>query len=457
MIQSWREFSPVLRRGALTGAATGFLFGFDTAVIAGSTALLRQQFHLTPRTLGWTVSVALWGTVLGSLLCGKLGQRWGGRTVLRLLAVFYLVSALGCAIAPGWGWLMASRLLGGIAIGGSSVVGPVYVAELAPSRWRGRLVGLFQVNVVIGVLMAYLSNYLLERWNPGLNLWRWQLGAAFLPAFVLLLLLIRIPESPRWLSTRGRYDEAASVLRSLGSLEESKQLCAMAASNEEDTQGERPRLLTRVHQRPLLIAISLGAFNQLSGINAILYYLNDIFSVAGFNRLSSSSLAVVVGTMNLISTGVAVSVIDRVGRRRLLIIGSIGMSLSLGVVAWLFALQKGKESLAALLGVYMIFFAISQGAVIWVYLSEIFPNAVRARGQSVGTTTHWVMNAIIAGLFPLLAVHSMAVPFAFFGSMMVLQLIFVVAFLPETRGLTLEEIAKLMMRQQGRQPGSPQA
>jgi sugar porter (SP) family MFS transporter len=443
--------------GAVTGGATGFLFGFDTAVIAGSTALLRQQFHLTPQALGWTVSIALWGTVLGSLISGRLGQRWGGRTVLRLLAVFYLVSALGCAIAPTWSWLVASRLLGGIAVGGSSVIGPVYVAELAPPQWRGRLVGLFQVNVVVGVLMAYFSNYLLERWTPGLSLWRWQLGAAFLPALVLLMLLTRVPESPRWLSTRGRYDEAASVLRTLGSLDPSQQLSEMAASNQEDARGERPRLFTRFHRRPLLIAIALGAFNQLSGINAILYYLNDIFSAAGFSRLSSSSLAVVVGTMNLISTGMAVAVMDRLGRRRLLIIGSIGMSLSLGVVAWLFALQKGKESLAALLGVYMIFFAISQGAVIWVYLSEIFPNAVRARGQSVGTTTHWFMNAIIAGIFPSLAVHGMAVPFAFFGSMMVLQLVFVAAFLPETRGLTLEEVAKLMTGQQERQSLSPQA
>ncbi|MBS1822241.1 MAG: sugar porter family MFS transporter [Acidobacteria bacterium] len=456
-MQSWREFSPALRRGALTGAATGFLFGFDTAVISGSTALLREQFHLSSRALGWTVSAALWGTVFGALASGPLGQRWGGRAVLRLLAAFYAISALGCALSPTWSWLIAARILGGVAVGGSSVIGPVYVAELAPAQWRGRLVGMFQVNVVVGVLMAYSSNYILERCDLGLRLWRWELGAAFLPALALLLLLAGVPESPRWLSTQRRYDEARSVLFALGSRDPAGQVYAMAASNAEDARGERPRLFTRAHRRPLLIAVALGAFNQLSGINAILYYLNDIFGAAGFNRLTSSSLAVVVGAMNLIATGIAVAAIDRVGRRRLLVVGSIGMAVTLGGVASLFVRHSGKQGLAALLGIYMIFFAVSQGAVIWVYLSEIFPNAVRARGQSVGTTTHWVMNAIIANIFPTLAVYGMAMPFTFFGSMMVLQLIFVLTCVPETRGKTLEEIATLMSGQQMRQSSSRHA
>ena len=457
MIRSWSEFSPALRRGAFTGAASGFLFGFDTAVISGSTALLREQFHLSPRALGWTVSAALWGTVFGSLVSGPVGQRWGGRTVLRMLAAFYVISALGCALSPTWPWLVSARVLGGIAVGGSSVIGPVYVAELAPAQWRGRLVGMFQVNVVIGVLMAYSSNYLLERCHLGVGLWRWELGAAFVPALALLIVLTSVPESPRWLSTRGRYSEAASVLRALGSSDPEERITAMSASNAEDENGQRRRLFTRAHRRPLLIAVALDAFNQLSGINAILYYLNDIFGAAGFNRLASSSLAVVVGAMNLVSTGVAVAAIDRAGRRRLLIIGSVGMSFTLGLVAFLFAAHSGKGSLAALLGIYMIFFAISQGAVIWVYLSEIFPNAVRSRGQSVGTTTHWVMNAIIANIFPTLAVYGMAVPFTFFGSMMVLQLIFVLACVPETRGITLEEIATLMYGRQIRQSRSRHA
>lgn len=450
-MQSWRDFSPLLRRGALTGAATGFLFGFDTAVIAGSTSLLQAQFHLSPKALGWTVSAALWGTVVGSLASGRCAQQWGGRTTLRLLAIFYLLSALGCAFSPSWGWLVASRILGGVAVGGSSVVGPVYVAELAPAQWRGRLVGMFQINVVVGVLMAYLSNYILERCHLGPNLWRWELGAAFVPAFALRLLLARVPESPRWLSTKGLYDEAEAILRSLGDPDPALQVQAMIASNAEERNGQSPRLFTRVHWRPLMIAVALGAFNQLSGINAILYYLNDIFGAAGFSRLTSSSLAVVVGTMNLIATSLAVATIDRVGRRRLLIIGSIGMSAALGTVAVLFASHSGRKGLAILLGIYMVFFAISQGAVIWVYLSEIFPNAVRARGQSVGTTIHWMVNAIIANIFPPLAVYGMATPFAFFGCMMVLQLIFVLACVPETRGIPLEEIVTLMTGRQVRQ------
>ena len=454
MLQVWHQFSPMLRRAALTGAATGFLFGFDTAVISGSTALLRAEFHLSASALGWTVSAALWGTVVGSMISGRCAQRWGNRTLLHVLAVLYVLSAIGCAVSMSWWWLVAARVLGGLAVGVSSVVGPVYVAELSPPKWRGRMVGMFQVNIVIGILIAYLSNYVLERCISGPDLWRWELGVAFLPALLLLLLLVPVPESPRWLSTMERYDEAISVLRELGSSDPEEQLRLMKVSNAEEMREQRMRLFTWEYRRPLMIAVALGAFNQLSGINAILYYLNDIFGAAGFNRLTSSSLAVIVGGMNLISTGIAVAVIDRVGRRRLLIIGSIGMSTALASVALLFLRHSGRAGLAALLGIYMIFFAISQGAVIWVYLSEIFPNALRARGQSVGTTTHWVMNAIIANIFPGLSLFGIAVPFFFFGSMMLMQLMFVLAFVPETRGIPLEEIGTLMSGRQ-RRPSYP--
>lgn len=445
-MSSTPKFPPALLHGALTGAATGLLFGFDTAVIAGSTALLTQQFHLSQHALGFTVSIALWGTVLGSLLAGKLAQQFGGRFSLRLLAVLYLVSSLGCALSPSWGWLLFSRFIGGLGIGGSSVVGPVYVAELAPARWRGRMVGMFQVNIVLGVLLAYFSNYCLERTHLPFALWRWQLGVAFVPAAVLLLLLIRIPESPRWLVTRGRDSEALKSLNLLDLPSANTELADIRRSFAEEQEQHRTPLFTRALLRPLLLAIALGALNQLSGINAILYYLNDLFAAAGYSRLSASSLSVTVGAMNLVATIGAISIIDRVGRRPLLLIGSVGTALSLSLIAWTFYSKEHVGALVWLLAAYMIFFDISQGAVIWVYISEIFPNATRTRGQSVGTTTHWIMNALIAGAFPVLAIRGLWVPFAAFSLMMAIQLIVVWLFLPETRGLTLEQVTNLFQR-----------
>ena len=445
-MSSTPKFPPALLHGALTGAATGLLFGFDTAVIAGSTALLTQQFHLSQHALGFTVSIALWGTVLGSLLAGKLAQQFGGRFSLRLLAVLYLVSALGCALSLSWGWLLFSRFIGGLGIGGSSVVGPVYVAELAPARWRGRMVGMFQVNIVLGVLLAYFSNYCLERTHLPFALWRWQLGVAFVPAAVLLLLLIRIPESPRWLVTRGRDSEALKSLNLLDLPSANTELADIRRSFAEEQEQHRTPLFTRALLRPLLLAIALGALNQLSGINAILYYLNDLFAAAGYSRLSASSLSVTVGAMNLVATIGAISIIDRVGRRPLLLIGSVGTALSLSLIAWTFYSKEHVGALVWLLAAYMIFFDISQGAVIWVYISEIFPNATRTRGQSVGTTTHWIMNALIAGAFPVLAIRGLWVPFAAFSLMMAIQLIVVWLFLPETRGLTLEQVTNLFQR-----------
>ena len=439
-----KSFSPTLRLGAFTGAASGLLFGFDTAVIAGSTSLLTQQFHLSQRTLGLTVSIALWGTVLGSLAAGRVSQRLGGRISLRLLALCYLVSALGCAFAPGWVWLLVARFVGGLGVGGTSVVAPVYVAELAPAKWRGRMVGLFQINIVLGVLLAYLSNFLLERASLPFALWRWQLGAAGVPAAGLLLLLIGIPESPRWLIERGLLDDARRVLPTLGTLNVDEELETVTRSFHEDLVQAKAPLFTRALLRPLLIAAALGALNQLSGINAILYYLNDVFAAAGYSRLASSSLAVEVGLMNLLATICAISIIDSLGRRPLLLIGSIGMALSLGSIAWLFHSHTHRRALIALLATYMVSFAISQGAVIWVYISEIFPNATRNRGQSVGTTTHWVMNAVIAGVFPVLVTGGMWLPFASFAAMMALQFVVVWRFLPETRGLTLEQITHLL-------------
>ncbi|MDW5265395.1 sugar porter family MFS transporter [Edaphobacter sp.] len=438
------NFSSTLLRGILTGSASGILFGFDTAVIAGSTALLTQQYHLSERALGITVSIALWGTVVGSLTAGRIAQQFGGRSSLSLLAFCYLISAIGCAFAPGWFWLLVARFVGGLGVGGTSVVGPVYIAEIAPARWRGRMVGLFQINVVLGVLLAYLSNFLLERASLPFALWRWQLGIGMVPAALLLLLLIRTPESPRWLISRGYLNDAKQVLDALGSENAKAQLEIIEQSFREEVEHEKAPLFTRALMRPLLLAAALAAFNQLSGINAILYYLNDVFAAAGYNRLTSSSLAVDVGLMNLVATICAISIIDYLGRRLLLLIGSVGMALSLASIAWIFHAHAHRNALILLLATYMVSFAISQGAVIWVYISEIFPNATRSRGQSLGSTTHWIMNAVIAGIFPVLVTEGMWLPFATFAAMMALQFVVVWFYLPETRGMTLEQITHLL-------------
>ncbi len=439
-----QNLSPTLLRGTLTGSASGMLFGFDTAVIAGSTALLTQQYHLSQRALGITVSIALWGTVIGALAAGRIAQHFGGKSSLRMLAACYLLSGLGCALAPGWIWLLLARFVGGLGVGGTSVVGPVYVAELAPARWRGRMVGLFQINVVLGVLLAYLSNFLLERASLPFALWRWQLGIAIVPAAFLLLLLLRTPESPRWLVARGRLQDAEQVLSALGSSNVKAQLETIEQSFREEVEHEKAPLFTRALLRPLLLAIALAVFNQLSGINAILYYLNDVFAAAGYSRLTSSSLAVDVGVMNLLATIAAISIIDYLGRRLLLLIGSVGMTLSLASIAWIFHAHAHRRALLLLLATYMVSFAISQGAVIWVYISEIFPNATRSRGQSLGSTTHWVMNAVIAGIFPVLVTVGMWLPFTIFAAMMALQFVVVWLYLPETRGMTLEQITHLL-------------
>lgn len=439
-------FSPALLRGILTGSASGILFGFDTAVIAGCTALLMQQYHLSERALGITVSIALWGTVVGSLTAGRIAQQFGGRTSLRILAFCYSISAIGCAFAPGWFWLLLARFVGGLGVGGTSVVGPVYIAELAPARWRGRMVGLFQINVVLGVLLAYLSNFLLERASLPFALWRWQLGIGIVPAALLLLLLIQAPESPRWLISRGYINDAKQVLAALGSDDVKTQMESIEQSFREKVEHEKAQLFTRALMKPLLLAAALAAFNQLSGINAILYYLNDVFAAAGYSRLTSSSLAVDVGVMNLVATICAISIIDYVGRRLLLLIGSVGMAFSLASIAWIFHARSHRSALILLLAIYMVSFAISQGAVIWVYISEIFPNATRSRGQSLGSTTHWIMNAVIAGIFPILVTEGMWLPFATFAAMMALQFAVVWFYLPETRGMTLEQITHLLKR-----------
>jgi len=433
-----------LVKGSVVAALGGLLFGFDTAVIAGTTRALTETYNLSPGSLGLTVAAALWGTILGAMFAGLPGDRWGRRDSLRVMAVLYLVSALGCAFAWDWYSLVFFRFIGGLGIGGSSVLGPMYIAEIAPAKWRGRLVGLFQFNVVFGILLAYFSNYVIGLAGFGAAEWRWKLGVSGIPAALFMLMLFGIPRSPRWLVKKRRVAEAREILRLTGEENYEEELLDIIASiDAEHGHGDEP-LFTHKYRVPIFLAVTIGMFNQLSGINAILYYLNDIFAQAGFNKVSSDLQAVAIGGTNLIFTVIAMAVIDRMGRKTLLLIGSVGLAISLAGVATIFALNRHQELLVWLLVGFIASFAFSQGAVIWVYLSEVFPNRVRAKGQSLGSFTHWFMNALISGTFPAVAAISKAAPFGFFAAMMVLQFFVVLFTYPETKGVTLEQMQKKM-------------
>jgi sugar porter (SP) family MFS transporter len=318
----------------------------------------------------------------------------------------------------------------------------MYIAEISPARWRGRLVGVFQINIVVGILLAYLSNYLIGTIGLGDTEWRWKLGVEAAPAALFLILLLAIPRSPRWLVQRGRVEEARGVVSLIGEKDVDASIGAMLTAVRLEEQHGQERLFAPRNRFPLFLAVSIAAFNQLSGINAILYYLNDIFASAGFDEVSSDLQAVAIGFTNLVFTLLAMSVIDRVGRRRLLMMGSVGMAISLAGVAAIFWTGTREGLLLWLLIGFIASFAFSQGAVIWVYLAEVFPTAVRAKGQSLGSATHWIMNALISWGFPVVAAYSRAVPFIFFACMMVVQLVTVLVVYPETRGLTLEEMER---------------
>jgi MFS transporter, SP family, arabinose:H+ symporter len=425
------------------GALGGLLFGFDTAVISGAEGQLRGIFHLDPQQLGVTVAIAVVGAVVGALTAGPVGQRIGSREALRIMALLYLISAVGCAFAWSWSSLLAFRILGGLGIGGSSVLGPVYLAEMAPAKLRGRLVGLFQINIVAGILLAYASNYLIARLALGALEWRWQLGIAAIPALIFMLLLLGVPRSSRWLVTQNRIEEARAVLGSLGSPDSAAEVEEIRAALREEHAGSKAPVFTRRLALPIFLAVSIGLFNQLAGINAILYYLNPIFEAAGFSRISSDQQSVLIGTMNFFATLLGMSLIDKLGRKTLLLIGSVGTAAALFLIARVFSTGQHRNSLLWLLVGYMFFFAISQGAVIWVYISEVFPTSVRSKGQSLGSGAHWVMNAILTWKMPvLMATLSPAAPFVLFGSMMVLQFFTVLFVYPETRGVSLEELSR---------------
>jgi sugar porter (SP) family MFS transporter len=427
-----------LVKSSVVAALGGLLFGFDTAVIAGTTHSLVETYQLTAAALGFTVSSALWGTVLSSMLSGIPGEKFGARDALRITALLYVISAIGCAISWNWWALIFFRFIGGLGIGASSVLGPIYIAELAPARWRGRLVGLFQTNIVIGILLAYFSNFLIGLQHLGALEWRWQLGVSAIPALAFLVMLFGIPRSPRWLVLKGHIDEARKVLEMTGA-NVKEELEQIVASVGVENQKYEP-LFSKKYLRPILLAVTIGMFNQLSGINAILYYLNDIFAQAGFTSMSASLQAVIIGATNLLFTLIAMSMIDKVGRKPLLLLGGIGMAASLFGIATIFFTHTHANMLLWCLMGFIASFAFSQGAVVWVYLAEIFPTPVRAQGQSLGSSAHWIMNAIISSIFPIVAQSSGAYPFALFGVMMIVMFFVVLAFYPETKQVSLEKL-----------------
>jgi MFS transporter, SP family, arabinose:H+ symporter len=435
------KINSYLLRSTVVGALGGLLFGFDTVVISGTTGALTELFHLTKWTLGFTVASAVLGTVIGSMLAGIPGDKYGRRDSLKIMAVLYIISALGCVLATSWAALICFRIIGGLAIGGSSVLGPMYIAEIAPAKWRGRLVGLFQFNVVFGILVAYFSNYVIGEQGFGAAEWRWKLGIAALPAAAFLLMLFFIPRSPRWLVKKQRVAEARDVLKLIGEENYEQELQEIVASIDAD-HVKNDAFFSWKYRLPIFLAITIGMFNQLSGINAILYYLNDIFARAGFNKVSSDLQAVAIGATNLVFTMLAMSLIDKLGRKKLLLIGAVGTAMCLAGVASIFLSHRHEELLVWLLVGYIAFFAFSQGAVIWVYIGEVFPNRVRAKGQSLGSFSHWLMNGIISMVFPVMAARSGGYPFVFFSVMMVVQFVVVLLFYPETKGHSLEELQR---------------
>jgi sugar porter (SP) family MFS transporter len=435
----------------VTASLAGLLFGFDTVVISGVTRSLSRVFHIEQGGFwyGFSVASGLLGTFIGALFAGVPGDRLGSRDSLKIVGFMYVASALGCAFCWNIESFYVFRFIGGLAIGASSVLAPVYIAELAPADRRGMLTGLFQFNIVFGILVAFASNFLVDRFTAGGDLWRLKLGIAGVPAIIFAVLMYTIPQSPRWLALRGRLEEARASLRRVGIENPEGMLAEFSRSIAQSRREAAEKLFVPAYRKPILLAVLLAMFNQLSGINAILYYLNDIFAAAGFDESSRSWQPVVVAAANLGATMIALLVIDRVGRRKLLLIGSVGTAVALACAALIFGTGQGAHWLLIVLIVFITFFAFSQGAVIWVYLAEIFPTAVRSRGQSLGSATHWGMNALIGQVFPMVAVYTRSLPFAFFAGCMVLQFFVVLAIFPETRRVELESMDRALANKTG--------
>ena len=433
---------------SLVIALGGFLFGFDTAVISGAEKSIQLFWNLNAFEHGLTVSIALIGTVIGSLLGGIPADRLGRKNTLFLIAFLYLVSSLGTATSVNWYSFLIFRMIGGFGVGASSVTAPIYISEIAPADKRGRLVALFQFNVVFGIVVSYLSNYLIGQMG-GNHSWRLMLGIQAIPSALFFILLRFVPESPRWLILKkSDSQKAKDILISMDPATAENILANIKqAANEENNTVHQDPLFSKRYKLPVLLAILFAFFNQVSGINAIIYYAPRIFEMTGLGTASSLLSTVGIGVVNFSFTLLAMNFIDRIGRKTLMLIGSVGLILTLSLVSYSFyAGNFSRWGVTVYLLVYIAFFAFSQGAVIWVFISEIFPTQVRAKGQTLGSTTHWIMAALIAFSFPYIAEKAGGGnTFLFFAVMMCFQLLFVLKLMPETKGTSLEQVEHTLM------------
>jgi sugar porter (SP) family MFS transporter len=437
---------------SITVAVSGFLFGFDTVVISGANEPIKQLWNTSPLFHGtFIMSMALWGTVVGALLGGIPADKFGRRKTLFWIGVLFLVSALGSSFAPDEYTFSFFRFIGGLGVGASSVVAPMYISEISTAHNRGKLVALYQFNIVFGIFIAYFSNLALQGFD-GANDWRWMLGVEAIPALIFCLMILGVPRSPRWLMLKtGNEDEALKVLDSVYTIEVARIKLEEIKNEILGSVKKTSNVFSKIYSFPLMLAFLVAFFNQLSGINFLLYYAPEIFGRAGIENPFLAS--VYVGLANLVFTIIGMSLIDKFGRRQLLIIGSIGYIISLSVVAWAFKTDASATILLTFIILFVASHAIGQGAIIWVFISEIFPNKVRAMGNSFGCGTHWVFAALITLLTPVFLDEKEGILkddpwiiFAFFAGMMVLQLLFAIFIMPETKGLSLEELSKKLIK-----------
>jgi len=444
-----------LFRYSIVAALAGFIFGFDTVVISGANEPIKKLWDTSPLFHGiFIMSMALWGTVAGALIGGIPAERFGRKKTLFWVGIFFAVSAIGTAVAPNPYIFSFFRFIGGLGIGVSSVVAPTYISEISTPSTRGRLTAMYQFNIVFGILVAFISNYLLQGVG-GVNDWRWMLGVLAIPSIIYTLMVTGVPESPRWLvSVRNDLAAAKRVLLQIGEEDPDKEVNNIISANAAVDKGNGETIFSRSYTRVLWLAFLVAFFNQLSGINFILYYAPQILSSIGLGAKESLANSIAIGGTNLVFTFVGLYLIDRLGRKTLLIIGSLGYIISLAMVAIAFKTGASPGFLMTFLLMFIAAHAIGQGAVIWVFIAEIFPNKVRALGQSFGASTHWIFAAIITLITPVFLDKEKGIYgknpwpiFAFFAFMMVLQLIWVLTKVPETKGASLEELEKRLIKE----------